>query len=329
MSQRRLKVVLWQARHLEADHIIEDYIARVSRVFEGHDVRIIGGPDNQIDSLEDVEVLVSWGIPRDVFLRAKSLEWIQFGSAGINHTLFTELLQSNVRLTTQKGVFSKPMAEHGLAMALHFCRRFDIYVRQQAHGKWARGIEGGPGVREIEGSTCGVIGMGHIGCEVAAKFRALGARIIATRSKHSTEDMADKWVDKTDIPPLLRQSDWVVIAVPHTPSNIHLIGQEQLDAIKCDGILINLSRGTVVDENALVDALSRDSIGGAGLDVFEQEPLPESSPLWGLPNVLITPHVSGTTPYYGVRGAATVHANLRAFLAGEPMPTEFDRAKGY
>lgn len=328
MAERRLNVLIWMAHHLEASPIIADYVKRLERVFEDHDVRVVEGKDAQPARLEETEVLVTWGLREGTLKAAKRLEWIQFGSAGIDHALTPELLASNIRLTTQKGIFSIPVAEHVLAMALGMCRRMGFYARSQAARRWSREAPGRP-VREFQDAVVGVIGMGHIGRELARRCKALGPKIIATRSRSARSDDADIWVEWGELEELLRQSDFVVLCVPQTPDTRRIIGRAQLAQMKPDAVLINISRGAVVDQTALIEGLKSGRPGGACLDVFAEEPLPEDSPLWDMPRVIITPHVSGTTPHYGERGASNVEANLRAFLAGEPMPTEYLRSRGY
>ncbi|MCC6485619.1 MAG: D-2-hydroxyacid dehydrogenase [Armatimonadetes bacterium] len=328
MADRQLNVLIWMAHHLEASDIIAGYVERVRKVFEGHCVRVVQSADAQPEGLEDVEVLVTWGVRPDALQKMKKLEWIQFGSAGINHALTPELLATKIRLTTQKGVFAVPIAEHVMAMILSLCRRLDFFARSQGEHRWTREAPGRR-IREFQNATVGIVGMGHIGREVARRCRALGARTVATRSRSASEDEADLWVERSDIGPLLLESDFTVLCVPQTPESQCLIGPSALAQMKPGSVLVNISRGSVVDQSALLEALASGHLGGACLDVFEQEPLAPDSPLWDMPQVIITPHVSGTTPHYGERGAANVAANLNAFLSGQEMPTEYLRSRGY
>jgi len=213
-------------------------------------------------------------------------------------------------------------------MMLALGRRLQVAIVNQHGNCWKReGI--GPFVRELEGSIVGIIGMGRIGRCLAAKCRALGTKVIGTKASSASQDDADEWVDKNDLEPLLQNSDWVVLTAPSTDSTNKLIGAPQLAMMKSGAILINIARGQLVDEAALVDSLISGHLGGAGLDVFETEPLPDVSPLWQMENVVITPHVGGMTPHYGSRAAAIVAENLAAYLDGRKMPSEFDREKGY
>lgn len=325
---RKLKVFIWVAHHLEAKCLVQDYVARMREVFDGHKVEEGWGEQAFRGKMKGVQVLVCWGFHAAILEEAGDLEWIQFGSAGINHALTSELANSSVRLTTQTGLHAVTIAEYAIAGMLVLAHRMHTAIRQQIAGVWERQpvIDG---VREFCGSTVGVIGMGHIGRAVASRSRALGARVVATVSTQAESYEADEWVPKDDLEPLLSQSDFIVVTVPQTPATLDLVGEREFARAKRGAVLVNVARGLVVDEDAMVRALKTGLLGGAVLDVFRQEPLPAESPLWKLPNVVMTPHVSGATPLYGERGAATAAANLTAFLAGERMPTEYDRDKGY
>mgnify|MGYP002682429126 CR=1 FL=1 len=327
-EKRRLRVFIWVAHHLEAEPLVREYVAGMREVFSGHDVEEGWGEDAYRGRMKGVEVLVCWGFAPRVLDEADSLKWIQFGSAGINHALTPELRASSIRLTTQTGLHAVTIAEYAVAGMLMMAHGIQTAIRQQAEGVWDRGpvISG---VREFSGSTVGVAGMGHIGRAIASRCRALGARVIATASGQAGEDEADVWVAKDDIAPLLGASDYVVLALPQTSATEGLLGEVEIGLMKTGAVLVNVARGVIVDEDALVRALREGRLGGAVLDVFRTEPLPPGSPLWRLPNVVITPHTSGATPEYGAKGARTAAANLRAYLAGERMPTEFDREKGY
>ncbi len=327
-QNRRLKVLIWVAHNLELPHITEDYVQRVAQVFGGHDVTITHGRDSYRGKLSGVEVLVAWGFHKDILQEAADLRWIQFSSAGIDHALSDELLNSGIRMTTQVGLHAVPVAEQAVAMMLAFARGLHIALRHQSKHLWDRTPVASV-MREFEGSCVGIVGMGHIGRTVAFKSRALGARIVATRSSQANADDADEWVDKKDLLPLLSQSDWVVLTAPITQKTRGTIGVDEFDAMKNGAVLVNVARGAIVDEPAMMHALESGKLGGVCLDVFHKEPLQVDSPLWDMPNVIISPHVGGATNLYGLRGAATVADNLKAYLAGEKMPTEFDRVKGY
>lgn len=325
---RRLKVLIWVAHHLEASPMVESYLAEVTGVFDGHDVQVAVGRDAYRGRMHGVQVLVCWGFHPDVLTEADSLEWIQFSSAGINHAMTPELQNSPIRLTTQVGLHAVTMAEHALGMMLAWSRRLNLAIRDQAQKQWRREPASSE-IFEFEGTTVGIIGTGNIGATLGRKCRALGARVIATRSERAPEDAADEWVDKSDLDPLLKTSDWVCICTPQTPRTEGLLKEREFSLMKPSAVLVNIARGVIVDQDALVGALQEKRIAGACLDVTSPEPLPEDSPLWAMENVILTPHVGGATPLYGLKGARIVRRNLEAFLAGERMPTEYDRLKGY
>lgn len=327
-SPQPLNVLVWVAHHLEADSIIHDYVERVTEVFSSHNVRIVQGPEAWRGNMHGVDVLVAWTFNPEILTEADCLKWVQFGSAGINHALSPQLLESGVRLTTLRGVHPEAASEHAIAMMLAWCRRLHLSRDHQAAAQWVRNPFT-PHFRQFAGSTVGVIGMGGIGRAIARKCRLLGARVIATRSSTAQAQEADQFVERDCLGPLLEQSHWVVLAVPDTGATRRLIASGQIAQMRSDAVLVNIARGTLVDESALAEALQQGRIAGACLDVFETEPLPEGSPLWAMPEVIITPHTAGATPDYGRLGAAIVQQNLKAFLAGDSMPTQYDPARGY
>lgn len=281
--------------------------------------------------LAQAEVMVCGHFAQEWLPQSRRLRWIQFLGAGIEGSLFPELLASDIILTNASGVHAIPIAEHVFGMMLMFARGLHRCVRQQMHAEWNRdGFR--EQVRELHGATLGVVGLGAIGATVAERGKAFGMRVLATR-RHPQQrpEYVDVLLPSSRLPELLRESEYVVLCVPLTRETRHLIGEAELRQMRCDSILINISRGAVVDQPALVRALQEGWIAGAGLDVFDPEPLPTDSPLWHLPNVIISPHVSGVTPYYGVRAAEIFLHNLHAFLADDlaSMVNVVDQQEGY
>jgi phosphoglycerate dehydrogenase-like enzyme len=202
-----------------------------------------------------------------------------------------------------------------------------MFIRAQARREWQRFMP-----QELFGKTVGIVGMGHIGTEVARLAKAFGCYVVATRRSitlPSRDDAADELLPPGSLLDLLARSDFVVLAVPLTAETRQLIGESELRAMKPTAVLINIARGTVVDEAALVQALKGGWIAGAGLDVFEQEPLPEDSELWGMDNVIMSPHISGGTAIYNQRATGIFCQNLRLYLAGEPLLNLADPSRGY
>ena len=279
------------------------------------------------------EIYLGSGVPRDFFLKAlPTLKWVHTGSAGVGAALFRELVESDVVLTNSAGIHAPPMAETVLGMMLYFARGFDFALRDQLAGRWdqtAFGTAASP-VTELSGGTLGIVGYGGVGRSIAQKARAFGMRVLATRRTARPSDDGTEILSGADaLERLLRNSDVVVITVPATAATSRLIGREQLALLKPNAVLINVARGNIIDEAALIDVLKAKRIRGAGLDVFEQEPLPAESELWQLPNVLILPHVSATTPRFWERQAAFIIENFQRYLRGEKLRNIVDKQAGY
>jgi phosphoglycerate dehydrogenase-like enzyme len=295
-----------------------------------------GVSDEALRAVAGAEVYLGYGLPRELLNATggadRALRWVHTGTAGVGSLLYPELRDAAVVLTNSAGVHAAPMAESALAMILHFARGLDHAVRAQHARQWDPSPfeSAGPGVTEIQGRTVGIIGFGGIGREVAWRAYALGLRVLATRrgSTRST-DLVELLAGREGLLELLGRSDYVVLCVPGTPETYRLIGAPELAVMKAGAVLVNLSRGSVVDEAALVAALEARRLRGAALDVFEAEPLPAESPLWTLPNVLITPHVSATSPRFWRRQTDLIVDNIHRYLTGEPLRNRVDRARGY
>jgi phosphoglycerate dehydrogenase-like enzyme len=290
-----------------------------------------------LSAVRGAEVYLGFGMPRELFVAAvceenSHLRWAHTATAGIASLLYPEMVQSNVILTNSAGVHGPAMAETVLAMILHFARGFDVAVRAQARRDWsASRFEEEFGIgREISGTTLGIIGLGGVGREIARRARALGMHVVATRRHPMGSEKDVELLSGDDaLRTLLARSDYVVISVPSTRETRGMIGARELTAMRPDAVLVNVARGDVMDEDALMETLRAGRLRGAALDVFRKEPLPETSPLWDLPNVLILPHVSGTTDRFWDREAALIVENVRRYLQGEPLRNVVDKALGY
>ncbi len=283
--------------------------------------------------LRPAEVIVGWAtVPRAALDAAVNLKWIQTTSAGIERVDPADV--AHLQLTNASGLAAVPMSEWVIGMILMFAKNFPAALRRQQAHVWDRRIV----ALEVESRTCGIVGMGAIGSAVAQRARALGMRIIATRRHvgadervipRPTDELADLLLPADGLPQLLAESDYVVLAAPLTEETQGMIGAAQLAAMKRSAVLLNVGRGGLVDEPALVEALKANTIAGAALDVFEKEPLPADSPLWDLPNVVLTPHFSAGSDRYNQRAANLVCDNLRRYLAGEPLFNIVDLTRGY
>lgn len=289
-------------------------------------------PEALLEAIRDAEVYVGFGIPREAFRGAERLRWVHSGAAGVGGSLFPEMRESDVLLTNSAGLHAEPLAEHALALMLHFGRGLDLAAAGADERRWAhRNLAGtGSPVRELAGRAVGVVGYGGIGSAVGRRAAAFGMRVLATRRSPGEQppEVARMW-GPSGLAELLRASDVVVLSVPETGETRRMIGTRELEMLGDEGVLINVSRGDIVDEDALVEALRRNRIRGAGLDVFEKEPLPPDSPLWGLANVVITPHTGAVSPRFWERETDLIVENLRRYRADRPLRNQVDKERGY
>ncbi len=291
-----------------------------------------------------VEILYGWGRHLNEAHRFPRLNWIQAHSAGINYLLDKPVWQSQVILTTLNGVHPVPMAEHALAMMLAFRWKLLEMFRFQARSEWPEGRWALFSRPELRGSTLGLVGYGAIGRELARQAQALGMRVLAVNRSGQRRPyfgfmepgigdpeavIPEKIYQTGYLLDMLPQCDYVVVLVPLTPETHHLFGAKAFASMKESAFFFNLARGGLVDETALIAALRQGQIAGAGLDVFEKEPLSSESALWQMENVIISPHVSGFTPKYDDRASDLFAENLRRYLAGEPLLNLVDRERGY
>lgn len=287
-----------------------------------------------LDALRDVEVYCGFGIPREAFAASDRLRWVHSGAAGVGGSLHPELRESDVVFTNSAGVHGIPVAEHAVALMFCFARALDqIEASRRAGRLWDRDrIATAPTpVAELTGSIVGVVGYGGIGREVGRRAAGLGMRVWAVKRRPEVGELpeVDRTFGPTELDEVLRASDYLVVATPHTPNTDRLIGARELGLMKESAVLINVARGAIVDEEALINALRKRTIRGAGLDVFDAEPLPEDSPFWELDNVYTTPHVGGVSPNFWARETDLIVENTRRYLAGEDLLNVVDKEKGY
>ena len=265
--------------------------------------------------IETAEVVVAGSFDDDLLAHAPELRWVQAISAGVDHYNVEALREHDVTLTNASGVHAEPIAEQVLGYMLVFERNLHRGIRQQADHLWSK-FRGG----ELRGKTLGIVGLGAIGSRVAELGSTLDMRVVGTKRNPSTApDAVDEAYGPDALGELLRRADYVVLACPLTDETRGMIDAEALTAMNHDAVLVNVARGPIVDEDALVRALQGRRIRGAALDVFETEPLPPDSLLWDLPNVVVTPHMAGSTPAYRARIADIFAENYPRFVAGEPL----------
>jgi len=316
-------------------------------------IRVAAGPMQVVNAPTEDEARAAI-IDADAFFgkitpallaQAQKLAWVQSPTASLEHYLFPELIEHSCALSNMRGLFSDVIADHVLGFVLCFARNFHIYLRRQMEQKWeAVGGEGGrsdfltgPGVassidlahRHLADATLGVVGAGEIGSEVARRAHALGMRVVAVDpSVSAVAGVCEVW-PAARLGELLRASDFVVIAAPHTPATYKLFRRREFEMMKRTACLINVGRGVIVDLADLTRALEEGLIAGAGLDVFETEPLPTGHPLWKMPNVIITPHVAGASPRIAERHTEVLLENIRRFVAGRVPATLVDKRRWY
>jgi phosphoglycerate dehydrogenase-like enzyme len=292
-------------------------------------------PAPVLEAIADAEVYFGFGIAPDAFREAKRLRWVHSGAAGVGGSLFPEMLESEVLLTNSAGVYAEPMADQALAMMLYFTRALDGAVAGMGAREWRREAIVGPGggVTELAGAVVGIVGYGGIGRALGRRARALGMRVWALRRREPAAGERPKEVEwfsgASGLDELLRESDYVVLTVPETSETTGLIGGRELALMPRSAVLINVARGRILDEEALAAALGAGRLRGAGLDVFREEPLPPDSPLWELDNVLITPHIGGTSQRFWDRQTELMIRNVGNYLAGLPLENLVDKRLGY
>lgn len=277
-------------------------------------------------ALARAEIALTQDLPFDVATLAPNLRWVQGMGAGVSQLVSAGLGEAGIRLTTSAGVNAVSIAEFVMARLLQIAKRLPEIDRLQQERRWMPTFG-----REIAGSTLGVVGLGAIGREVARRGRALGLRVVATRQSWRpgmTDDDVDELYGPEDLPALLGTADMVVSAVPETPATVSLFDAAAFAAMRPGAVFCNVGRGSAVVEQALVAALASGHLAAAALDVVRDEPLPETSPLWDVPNLYISPH-SATSPD---RFWANVHTlfrdNVARYLAGEPLRNEVDPRTG-
>lgn len=320
-------------------HRLELWIApawfaeRLRTEFPEFEVSQFSSYENAEQHIADAEVLLGISLRPEQFLAACKLRWIHSPSAAVHQFMFPELVRSDVILTNGRDVHGPVVAEQVIAMILAVAKQIPAAVRFQQKHVWGQEAiwRSRTRLREIEGATLGLIGLGSIGRNVAKRASKLGMHVIAVREHPEKQkpEYVDEVLAKSALLNLLTRSDYVVLSAPITPQTTGMIGQKQLAAMKPDGFLINVGRGPLIDEASLIEALHEHKIGGAALDVFDEEPLPPDSPLWELEDLLITPHTAGMAEKLWERQYALFSENLRRYLSGQPLLGLVDKQLGY
>jgi len=300
-----------------------------------------------LDAVQGARVYLGFGVSPEV-LRAgsDSLLWVHSAAAGVGGSLHPEMRASEVRFTNSAGVHGPPMAETAIGMLLYFFRGFDLAAAGQQVGRWNRERfdAADTPVRELGEATVGILGCGGVGGEVARRLRALGSRVIALRRTAlpsgwppspaglPIDPAGVEWLEGPEaVDRLVAEVDALVLTAPETPQTRGILSAERIRAMRRGAVLVNLARGGLLSEPALIEALRSGALRGAGLDVFATEPLPEGHPFWTLPNVLITPHVSAVSRGFWRREMDLILENFRRILEdpSAPLLNEVNRREGY
>lgn len=261
---------------------------------------------------------------RSMVLEARRLQWLHVGGTGIDRLRPLSDLDPELMITNTPGLNAEMMADYVMCVILMLTWDFPRLVRNQLERFWERWP-----VDRVQGKVLALIGVGNIGRSVASRATALGIRVIGVKRSPGPVPDLEQVVGLEQLHQILRVADFVVLAVPLTSETWGMIGPRELEAMKKSAYLINVCRGNVVQERALITALQRGHIAGAALDVFENEPLPVDSELWKLKNVIVSPHISSWSKDYRMRAAEIFCANLEKYLAGEPLLHVIDRSKEY
>ena len=284
------------------------------------------------EEIVNAEIAITWSIRPQQIAAAKKLRWIHSPAAAVHQLIFPELVNSDIILTNAREVHGPVVAEHVIALIFALAKKIPGSVRLQQKHVWGQQIlwDELPRVREIAGATVGLIGLGSIGRAVARIAKSMGMRVLTVREhpEKGSED-TDAVLGPAQIDEVFRQANYIVLAAPVTAGTKAIANAARLALMKPDACLINVGRGPLVDESALAAALREKKIGGAALDVFPKEPLPADSPLWDVPNLLITPHTAALTDKLWERHYALFSENLCRYLNGEPLLGIVDKSKGY
>jgi phosphoglycerate dehydrogenase-like enzyme len=279
----------------------------------------------------DADVILNWSggreLLRAVFATTPKVKWVHSKSAGLDSLLFPELVESPVLLTNGTGVFSSSLGEFALAAILYFAKDFRRMIRNQVAGRWEQFD-----VHEISGQTVGIVGYGDIGRAIAKRTHAMGMRVLALKrhtSKAADDSMVDRVYGPHQLNEMVAECDYVAVAAPLTQETRGMVGEAAFAAMKKDAVIINVGRGPVIDEPAMLKALNEGRVKGAGLDVFTQEPLPQGHPFYSIENVLLSPHCADHTMDWLDQAMEFFLENFERYRKGEPLRNVVNKKLGY
>lgn len=308
--------------------LTDEQVERIRQTAPGWE--LVHGKEKELwaGHLKDAEIVVDWkeACKTECLQPDSKLRWVQNWGAGVDRMPLGELAERGIWLTNASGVHAFPISETILAMMLGFTRKLHLSIRHQLKSEW----KGTGTLGEIHGKTMGIIGVGAIGEETARLGKAFGMQVLGVRRSGRPSEFVDRMYDNDGLDAVLEQSDYVVVTVPATDESRHMFGRRQFGRMKPTAMFINIGRGATTDTEALIDALQNGTIAGAGLDVYEHEPLPDSSPLWQMDNVIMTPHNSGSTDQYNERAFEIFLHNLQDYVQGKaPSRNRVDYERQY
>jgi phosphoglycerate dehydrogenase-like enzyme len=302
--------------------VTDDQLAQIRAAAPSAKVERVDG--QQIESMIDTAHVVAGRVSADGLARARDLRWVHSWAAGPDHQIFPEMVASPVTLTCSKGNGAVPLAEHAVMLMLLLNRDALSWLRAQQERRWEHRPHG-----ELNGLTCGIIGLGFSGVDLARKAKAFHMTVLGVRRNPQPTEFVDEVVGPADLHTILPRVDFLVVTAPYTPETRGLLGEREFRAMKPSAYYINFSRGGIADDDALLTALQNGWIAGAGIDAHGQEPLPADSAFWTAPNTIITPHNGATTPQTRQRGVDIFADNLARFVADQPLVNLVDKQAGY
>lgn len=300
------------------------FAARVARDFPDMKIVSVMGEEEFAAAAPNMEAVLAFHPPRGHWAKAEKLRFIQTIGAGVDAVLPAPDLSEDVKIANARGVHAVQMGEFALAMMLHFAKDVPRMLRQQAAKEWDMFF-----APSLAGATCGILGLGAIGEAIAERATYLGMRVIGTQRTPKASEHVEKVYLPEETDKVVAEADYLILVLPLTDATRGLMDGAMLAKMKPDAVLINLARGGVVDEMALLEVLRNDKIKGAAMDVFEEEPLPSDNPLWDAPNLLITPHMAAVSDNYIPMVTEILIDNLHRLDAGEPLHNQIDRERGY
>lgn len=295
----------------------------------GYSVVTTSDADEVPALITDADVYYARSITPESFAAGSDLQWIQTSVAGMEGFWHENVRASDVTITSVRGIYSDVIADHMYGLLLSLARGIQTYAKRQHLKSWDKTVTP---VKHLRGSTLGLVGLGGIGLEVAARGHVSGMRIIAVDpAPKGRPDYVEQVYAPDQLHDFLGESDFVAVSVPHLSATEHMFDAAAFKAMKASSYILNVGRGKVISLDALVTALKEGQIAGAGLDVFEEEPLPPDHPLWEMNNVIITPHCAGRSdePYQEERRLDLLVENAGRYVRGEELLNVFDKQKGY